>query len=137
MWLFLAFVAVPIILGTVMMRSQGMAVMAELQQKMQQGGNPGSTLAAGAMVLFAGALLLTPGFFTDAVGFSLLLPPVRSALISYIGPKLAARMTVMQPGQPPDPTQEDVVDAEYETLNEDDLPPDNAPRGQSGWTRPQ
>lgn len=163
MWLFLAFVLVPIIeiglfiqvgdaiglwptlaivvltaiLGTVMMRSQGLSVMAELQQKMLEGGNPGGTLAQGAMVLFAGALLLTPGFFTDAVGFSLLLPPVRQALIRYIGPRIAARMTVVQPGGMQRPARDDVVDAEFETLDEDDLPGDDAPRGQSGWTKPR
>ena len=36
------------------------------------------------MILFAGALLLTPGFFTDAVGFALLMPPVRQAVFEQI-----------------------------------------------------
>ena len=116
MWLFLAFLLVPIIeiglfiqvggwiglwptlgivvltavVGSIMMRAQGLGILAELQRQMHEGGNFGGTLAQGAMVLFAGALLLTPGFFTDAVGFSLLLPPVRKALIAYIGPRMAS-----------------------------------------------
>lgn len=109
MWLFIAFIAVPIIeislfiqvggliglwptlaivlitaiLGTAMVRTQGMQVLAKLQNSMAGNGNPAEQMVHGAMILFSGALLLTPGFFTDAVGFALLIPAVRVALFDW------------------------------------------------------
>ncbi len=43
------------------------------------------------MILLAGALLLTPGFFTDAVGFALLVPPVRSAAYRWLRRRVEVR----------------------------------------------
>ena len=47
---------------------------------MDEGRVPGRELVDGVLILFAGALLLTPGFVTDAVGLLLLLPPIRAAI---------------------------------------------------------
>ena len=116
MWLFLAFLAVPLIeialfiqvggliglwptlavvvltavAGTWLVRSQGRMALGRLQNSFQTLDNPAEPLAHGAMILVSGALLLTPGFFTDAVGFALLVPGVREVVFRYI----AARMTV-------------------------------------------
>ncbi|MEO1142900.1 MAG: FxsA family protein, partial [Pseudomonadota bacterium] len=49
--------------GTFLIRSQGAAVMMNLRETMNDLSDPTEPLAPGAMVLFAGALLLTPGFF--------------------------------------------------------------------------
>ncbi len=51
--------------------------MQDLRRSLNELRDPTEPLAHGAMILFAGALLLTPGFFTDAVGLLLLIPPVR------------------------------------------------------------
>ena len=101
MWLLLAFIAVPLIeialfiqvggmiglwptlaiviltalLGTWLLRMQGAAALTDLRRSFSEVEDPSEPLAHGAMILFAGALLLTPGFFTDAVGFALLTPP--------------------------------------------------------------
>tara|TARA_B100000700_G_C14698145_1_gene693174 strand:+ start:158 stop:625 length:468 start_codon:yes stop_codon:yes gene_type:complete len=98
MFLFVAFIAVPILeitlfltigswlgvlatlsiviitaaLGAYLVRMQGLATLSKLQKRIQNFENPNEPLAHGAMILFAGALLLTPGFFTDAIGFLLL-----------------------------------------------------------------
>ena len=103
MWLFLIFVAVPIIeialfiqvggwlgtfptlgvvvltaaLGTYLVRTQGLAELARVQGALQNFNDSTEPLAHGAMILVSGVLLLTPGFFTDAVGFALLMRPVR------------------------------------------------------------
>ena len=105
MWLFLAFLAVPLIeialfiqvggliglwptlliviltaiAGTYLVRSQGAQAIGNLRQSFSTLDDPTVHLAHGAMILVSGALLLTPGFFTDAVGFALLMPPVRVA----------------------------------------------------------
>lgn len=108
MWLFLAFLAIPLIeialfiqiggaiglwptlaivvltaiIGTWAVRSQGLGALARLQAALERGGDPATPLIEGVLILIAGVLLLTPGFFTDALGFALLLPPVRRALIA-------------------------------------------------------
>jgi len=136
LWPTIALVIITAILGGILLRMQGFAAMQKLQSSVAEGGDPRGPLAHGVMILMAGLLMLTPGFFTDAVGFALLLPPVRSALIAWIGPKLAARAIHMGPEmqgrQPPRPDQP--IDADYVDLDVEDDP--NRPRGNSGWSRP-
>jgi UPF0716 protein FxsA len=160
MWLFILFVAVPIIeialfiqvggwlglwqtlgivvltaaVGTVLVRTQGLQTIRTLQANLERGGDPVGPIAHGALILLAGVLLLTPGFFTDAVAVALLVPPIRAAVIRWG----AARLTVIvaggvrrpPPGSPhpgsPHPGsvhpkgrgRPETVDAEYEVLNE-------------------
>ena len=59
-----------------------------LVHKLNELENPTEPIAHGAMILFAGALLLTPGFFTDTVGFLLLLPNVRKAAFFWLKNRL-------------------------------------------------
>jgi UPF0716 protein FxsA len=65
------------ILGASLVRSQGFGVLARARNQMGQGVFPGRELAHGALVLIGGALLLTPGFLTDALGFALMVPTFR------------------------------------------------------------
>lgn len=81
LWPTLAVVVLTALLGTVLLRAQGLAALAELRGRIERGQDPSATLAHGAMILVAGVVLLTPGFFTDAIGFLLLIPPVRAAII--------------------------------------------------------
>jgi len=72
------------VLGAFLLRVQGFATLARFQRSVEQGQLPATTLIEGALLLLAGALLLTPGFFTDAVGFVLLVPPLRRRLAAYL-----------------------------------------------------
>jgi UPF0716 protein FxsA len=65
------------ILGGYMMRHQGFAILTNIRMDLSQGRMPTGELINGALVLVGGILLLTPGFFTDAVGFVLLIPTTR------------------------------------------------------------
>jgi UPF0716 protein FxsA len=65
------------ILGGSMMRQQGFTIMRNIQRDLSQGLMPTEELINGALVLVGGIVLLTPGFFTDAVGFILLIPATR------------------------------------------------------------
>ena len=76
------------ILGTFLVKTQGINVLKEIQSKFNELENPTEPIAHGAMILFAGALLLTPGFFTDTVGFFLLLPTVRRAAFFWLKNKV-------------------------------------------------
>ena len=76
------------ILGTFLVKTQGINVLKEIQSKFSELKNPTEPIVHGAMVLFAGALLLTPGFFTDTIGFLLLLPKVRKAAFFWLKNKV-------------------------------------------------
>lgn len=70
------------IVGAAMVKQQGIGLIRRARRQMDIGQVPGRELVDGILVLFAGALLLTPGFLTDGIGLALLIPPVRSALRS-------------------------------------------------------
>ena len=72
------------IIGAYMVRMEGMGVMYRIQKNMQEGVFPGEELISGAMILVAGALLLTPGFFTDVIGFLMVIPISRSYISNLI-----------------------------------------------------
>lgn len=71
-------------IGVALLKRQGMEVLTRASQRMNEGSLPANELAEGFMLAFAGALLLTPGFLTDALGFSLLVPAVRKVLINSV-----------------------------------------------------
>lgn len=132
LWPTLAIVILTAIAGTILVRSQGAAVLSRLRTNLETLRDPTEPLAHGAMILFSGALLLTPGFFTDLVGFLLLIPGVRAAVLREAGKRIKIHRFHMGPR--PDATQrqgDDVIDASYHTVD-DTTPPDNTP---SGWTR--
>lgn len=76
----LTIVVVTALIGASLVSRQGQAEMAALNASVSRGEIPTKQLAHGAMILIAGALLLTPGFLTDGVGFALLVPPIREAV---------------------------------------------------------
>ncbi|MGH9163952.1 MAG: FxsA family protein [Acidimicrobiales bacterium] len=66
--------------GAWLVKREGIGVVRRAQQRMAEGVLPGRELVDGVLIVFAGALLITPGFVTDVVGVALLLPPVRAVL---------------------------------------------------------
>ena len=68
------------VLGAWLLRIQGFSTIRRVQQTVAEGGIPAIEMLEGAMLLVAGALLLTPGFFTDAIGFLCLVPPLRRSM---------------------------------------------------------
>ncbi len=77
-----AIVLVTALLGAMMVSRQGRRQLASSRSTLLSGGFPTAEIANGAMILVAGALLITPGFLTDLIGFLLLTPPVRDGLRS-------------------------------------------------------
>ena len=80
-WTILAVLATAVI-GAALIRRQGMGVLREAQLSMNRQELPIKQLFDGFFLLIAGAMLLTPGFVTDSIGFILLIPPMR-ALIGW------------------------------------------------------
>ena len=80
------------VLGAYYARQQGFKVFSNIQWKMEQGNLPGDDLVNGAMLLVGGALLITPGFVTDFLGFSLIFPPTREAMKVSVSRYLQRKM---------------------------------------------
>ncbi len=69
------------VIGGYLVRRQGLAVLMRVHTMLDRGETPALELLDGAVLLICGFALMLPGFITDAVGFALLIPPVRHALI--------------------------------------------------------
>lgn len=163
MWLLIAFIAIPIIeialflevggligtwptlgiviltavTGSYLMRIQGALALSSLQSSFREMRDPTAPIANGALILFAGALLITPGFFTDTFGILLLIPAFRTLLIKSIGARInvqgfsASAGASASHGAPRHPHDKDVIDGDYAEVKTD------APEidGPSGWTK--
>ena len=80
------------IAGAALVRRQGVAILFRIQHEMAAGNLPAPQMIDGIMVLTAGALLVTPGLITDAVGFALLVPFVRAYIRGWLRKKLEQKM---------------------------------------------
>lgn len=80
----LAVIILTAMIGTALLRQQGLKVLSQTQEKLNRGEMPVGELFTGLCLLVAGALLLTPGFITDAIGFALFLPPLRTILGYFV-----------------------------------------------------
>lgn len=125
----LAIVVLTAVLGTMLVRSQGLAVLNSLRASMQDLRDPSEPLAHGAMILFSGALLLTPGFFTDAIGFALLIPRFRTVIYEAIRKRIVVSEFQYGRATRP-PAGPEIIDGEFEEV--DSSKPTQDP---SGWTR--
>ncbi|WP_250460058.1 FxsA family protein [Microbulbifer litoralis] len=72
------------VVGLALLRRQGLSTVMRAQQKMQAGELPAREMVEGIFLAVGGALLLTPGFFTDALGFACLIPGLRQLLLGRI-----------------------------------------------------
>ncbi|MFM1549888.1 MAG: FxsA family protein [Lentisphaeria bacterium] len=87
------------IIGAGLAKQQGMRTWIEIRHSLSRGQLPSAPLLEGAMILFAGAVLLTPGFITDAVGFLLLVPLPRRWLAGRVVAHFRKRMQANQEQQ--------------------------------------
>jgi UPF0716 protein FxsA len=104
-WWTIALLIADSLLGSILMRSQGRAAWRRFNEALAAGRVPAREVLDGALVIFGGALLLTPGFITDVFGLLLLLPPTRAVLRGILARRLAHRMVVSVTGaaRPPGP----------------------------------
>ncbi|MDA9006336.1 FxsA family protein [Litoricola sp.] len=68
-------------IGLSLLKQQGLSTLLRARRKMDEGAIPASELVSGVMIAVGGALLLTPGLVTDALGFALLIPQTRQWLL--------------------------------------------------------
>jgi UPF0716 protein FxsA len=80
------------VLGAALMRSQGRAAWMRFNRAVEEGRVPGREVIDGVLVIFGGALLLTPGFISDFLGLILLLPPTRAIVRTVLVRRFAERI---------------------------------------------
>ncbi|HEY3240749.1 MAG TPA: FxsA family protein [Acidimicrobiia bacterium] len=82
------------VVGAWLAKREGLGVLRRIQAQLDAGRMPGTELVDGFLVLFAGVLLLTPGFLTDCLAVALLLPPVRAVVRRTLRRYFAARIVI-------------------------------------------
>ena len=92
LWPTLATIILTAFIGTALLRHQGLATLRRVQDTMNAGKPPVAELFDGMCLVVAGLLLLTPGFVTDAVGFLLFVPPLRTLLLGGLVARLSVSM---------------------------------------------
>jgi UPF0716 protein FxsA len=111
------------LIGTVMLRAQGLATLKRARGQMEQGVLPARELFDGLCLLIAGAFLLTPGFVTDAMGFLLLIPAFRELLRTFAARHLAAHAKVHVhggAGRRSGTGEEIIIEGEFEEMPDDE-----------------
>lgn len=100
------------VIGVALLKVQGLSTLRRAQQKIDANELPAREILEGMGLLVAGALLLTPGFFTDAVGFLLLFPPTRLLLVNAVAARMVVRASMHVHGQqrPPRAGDGDVIE---------------------------
>ena len=110
--------------GAWLARSQGVRAWRRVHEALASGRVPAGELVEGLLVLIAGVLLLTPGFFTDTVGFALLVPVIRAGaatlLLSHFSRRVSCRTYRMDPGPEPDENYRDPDTIEGRALRVED-----------------
>lgn len=129
LWPTIGVVILTAVIGTALLRQQGISILFRIQENLQANKLPVRELFDGVCLVLAGAFLLTPGFVTDSVGFALFIPPVRQTIAGWIGQKIVARGNVHfhanpQSGpqggpRPGYPGRDGVIDGEYEDVTEE------------------
>jgi len=115
----LLLILVTAIVGVALLRLQGLVTLVRVQESLHRGEIPAVELIEGLMLLLSGAFLLTPGFFTDAVGFAVLMPAVRRSVAIWMLSHLNIITAVG--GKPPsgpnvytDPEGHRTIEGEYQ-----------------------
>ncbi len=128
-WPTVALVIVTALIGSALVRSQGLQLLQQLQQRMAQGEMPGLQLIEGVMLLVTGVLLVTPGFVTDFCGLLLLQPRIRASIAKSVLANVKLNPTASMSGsfshsQTGSPftrqkIDEDVIEGEFERKDDE------------------
>lgn len=131
-WFTVGLVMTTAVIGVALLRIQGVATLTRGMSRLEGGELPAREMAEGLLLALAGALLITPGFVTDTLGFALLVPPLRAAAAKRLLARVAVRgagpgygSAGPDPGARRDGEGPVVIEGEFE-VRED--PPPRSPR---------
>lgn len=127
-WPTLALVVVTAAVGVALLRRQGLSTFTRAREALRRHQAPVDEVFDGLCLLVAGALLLTPGFVTDALGFLLLIPAARRALQAFLLARVlaGAEMSVVTSGV--DDKDGRVIDGDFSDVTERERAPDDSVR---------
>jgi len=91
-WNTVILLVVDSLVGAWLVKHQGIGLLKKSQDRMRNGELPSDEIFSGVAVLFAGALMLTPGFLTDLIGLLLLVPPIRAGALLIVRRKFRSRI---------------------------------------------
>lgn len=128
LWPTLIIVILTAVIGTYLLRQQGLSTLMRAQTALNEGRVPAEEMFDGICLVLAGAFLLTPGFVTDSVGFLLFFPPFRAFMRKHIKKFIIKRGNIhvvgpdgrpVHPHGPQDPPkpQSKVIDADFEEID--------------------
>ncbi len=105
------------LIGAALVRFQGLTTLARAQREMLNNRMPAMEVIEGALLLLAGALLLIPGFVSDAMGFILLIPPLRQWLVQrFLKKRVMPAEGQVYDGESRN-ADERIIDIEYKDLD--------------------
>ena len=121
------------VIGTGLLRQQGLSVLFQIQENLQANIIPVRELFDGICLVIAGVLLLTPGFVTDAIGFLLFVAPLRRSLGNHVGQQFIQKANVRfhqqgsnsHPDMQSSPSAGPVIDGEFKEVVLAGKPKDN------------
>ncbi len=99
-WPTIGLVMLTAVIGVALLKRQGLATLTRGMGRMERGEVPAREMAEGILLAIAGALLLTPGFITDTVGFLLLFPPTRLMIAVQLLKRVQVHAAAGMTGQP-------------------------------------
>lgn len=121
LWPTLLGVVVTALIGSAIIRTQGLSLIRDIQRTSAAGVLPAKQLAEGMMLGIAGALLLTPGYFTDFIGFLLLVPAVRTAIYEQLKSRISVVGAGMSTGSASRPRDDSgIIDLDRDDWRDDD-----------------
>ena len=100
------------IIGVYFVRQQGLSTFQRLANQIQKLETPIQTVGEGLVILLSGVLLITPGFFTDAIGFLGLIPFTRIFFIKLVATFILSRYGVYKK------KEDDTIEADYFEIDE-------------------
>lgn len=122
LWPTLATIVATAVVGAALVRHQGFSTLTRARQSLDAGRFPVEEVFDGLCLLVAGALLVTPGFVTDGMGFLLLTPAIRRVLRKWAGRHLAesGRVEVWSDGRASSGAKGDgvIIDGDFENMDE-------------------
>ncbi|KGK41028.1 biotin--acetyl-CoA-carboxylase ligase [Nitrincola sp. A-D6] len=127
-WYTVGLVLLSAFIGVNMLRIQSLGTLMRARERMDQGEIPGQEMGEGIVLAVGGALLVTPGFVTDVVGFCCLIPYTRKALVHFLSQRMTVVTSMQATSTPPPhsppfgdapghsestPRSGDIIDGEY------------------------
>jgi UPF0716 protein FxsA len=91
-WETIALLLIESFIGAWLMKAQGRGVLRRLQRSLEEHRMPTKDLVDGGLILFAGALMIAPGFLTDVIGYLLLIPPTRAVVRGIVMRRFRGRL---------------------------------------------